>query len=96
MIKWLTALGFGAALILCAAPGSVYAQDDSDQYQAQEDSDQGQAPQSEEDSSSDSSAANQLDNAVEDGQEAVDAPTDEDAKEESNETFDTPHDSDGN
>ena len=96
MIKWLSALGFGAALILCAAPGSVYAQDDSDQYQAQEDSDQGQATQSEEDSSSDNSAASQLDNAAEDGQEAVDAPTDEDAKAESNETFDTPHDADGN
>ena len=95
-MKWLSALGLGAALILCAAPGSVYAQDDSDQYQAQEDSDQGQATQSEEDSSSDNSAASQLDNAAEDGQEAVDAPTDEDAKAESNETFDTPHDADGN
>ena len=95
-MKWLSALGFGAALILCATPASVYAQDDSDQNQAQEDSDQGQAAQSQEDSSSDSSAANQLDNAVEDGQEAVDAPTDEDAKAESNETFDTPHNADGN
>jgi hypothetical protein len=96
MMKWLGVLGFGAALILCAAPVSVYAQDDSDQNQVQEDSDQGQAAQSQEDSSSDSSAANQLDNAVEDGKEAVDAPTDEDAKAESNETFDTPHDADGN
>ena len=87
MMKWLGVLGFGAALILCAAPVSVYAQDDSDQDQA---------AQSEQDSSSDSSAADQLDNAVEDGQEAVDAPTDEDAKAESNETFDTPHDADGN
>jgi hypothetical protein len=87
MIKWLGALGFGAALILCAAPGSVC---------AQEDSDQNQATQSEEDSSSGSSAADQLDDAVQDGQEAVDAPTDEDAKAESNETFDTPHDADGN
>lgn len=34
-------------------------------------------------------------NAVQDGQEAVAAPSDEKAKEESNETFDTPHDSDG-
>jgi hypothetical protein len=85
MLKWIGALGFAAALILCVAPGSVYAQEDSDQ-----------ATQSEEDSSSGSSAADQLDNAVEDGQEAVDAPTDEDAKGESNETFDTPHDSDGN
>ena len=42
-MKWLSALGFGAALILCAAPASVYAQDDSDQNQAQEDSDQGAA-----------------------------------------------------
>jgi hypothetical protein len=65
---------------------SVYAQDDSDQ-----------ATQSQEDSRSNSgSAADQLDDAVQDGQEAVDAPTDEDAKAESNETFDTPHDSDGN
>ena len=31
----------------------------------------------------------------EDGQEAVEAETKEEAKEESNETFDTPHDSDG-
>jgi hypothetical protein len=36
-----------------------------------------------------------LENAAEDGQEAVEAPSDEDAKAESNETFDTPHDSDG-
>ena len=65
---------------------SVYAQDDSDQ-----------ATQSQEDSRSNSgSAADQLDDAVQDGQEAVDAPTDEYAKAESNETFDTPHDSDGN
>ena len=65
---------------------SVYAQDDSDQ-----------ATQSQEDSRrSSGSAADQLDDAVQDGQEAVDAPTDEDAKAESNETFDTPHDSDGN
>ena len=62
---------------------------------AQDDSDQ--ATQSQEDSRSNSgSAADQLDDAVQDGQEAVDAPTDEDAKAESNETFDTPHDSDGN
>ena len=87
MMKWLGVLGIGAALILFAAPGSVYAQDDSDQDQAS---------QSQEDSSGGSSAADQLDNAAEDGQEAVDAPTDEDAKTELNETFDTPHDADGN
>jgi hypothetical protein len=86
MLKNISVLGFAAALICCAAPTSVYAQEDSDQ-----------ATQSQEDSSSDSSsAADQLDDAVQDGQEAVDAQTDEDAKAESNETFDTPHDSDGN
>jgi hypothetical protein len=37
----------------------------------------------------------QLEQAAQDGQEAVEAPTEEEAKEESNETFDTPHDSDG-
>ena len=36
-----------------------------------------------------------LENAAEDGQEAVEAPSDEEAKVESNETFDTPHDADG-
>jgi hypothetical protein len=41
------------------------------------------------------SAMDDLMNAVQDGQEAVAAPSDEKAKEESNETFDTPHDSDG-
>jgi hypothetical protein len=41
------------------------------------------------------SAMQQLQDAVQDSQEAVAAPTDEEAKEESNETFDTPHDSDG-
>ena len=41
------------------------------------------------------SAAQQLEDAAQDGQEAVEAPTDEGAKAESNETFDTPHDSDG-
>ena len=41
-------------------------------------------------------ALQQLEDAAQDGQEAVEAPTDEDAKAESNETFDTPHDSDGN
>ncbi len=41
------------------------------------------------------SARQQLQDAVQDGQEAVAAPTDEEAKEESGETFDTPHDSDG-
>jgi hypothetical protein len=45
--------------------------------------------------SASSSAMQQLEEAAQDGQEAVEAPTDEDAKEESNETFDTPHDSDG-
>lgn len=84
MLKTISALGFAAALICCAAPTSVYAQEDSDQ-----------ATQSQEDSSSDR-AADDLGNAAQDGQEAVDAQTDEDAKGESNETFDTPHDSDGN
>ena len=41
------------------------------------------------------SAMEDLQNAAEDGQEAVEAPTDEEAKAESNETFDAPHDSDG-
>ena len=41
------------------------------------------------------SAMQQLQDAVQDAQEAVAAPTDEEAKEESGETFDTPHDSDG-
>ena len=44
---------------------------------------------------SDPSAMQQLEQADEDGQEAVEAPTDEEAKVESGETFDTPHDSDG-
>jgi len=43
----------------------------------------------------DQSAMEQLEQASEDGQEAVEAPTDEDAKVESGETFDTPHDADG-
>lgn len=47
------------------------------------------------DDSAASSAMQQLEEAAQDGQEAVEAPTDEDAKAESNETFDTPHDSDG-
>jgi hypothetical protein len=85
MIKWIGVLGFAGALILFAAPTGVYAQEDSEQ-----------AAQPEEDSSGGSSAADQLDDAAQDGQEAVDAPTDEDAKAESNETFDTPHDADGN
>ena len=85
MLKWISVFGLAAALMLFASPATVYAQDDSDQ-----------ATQSQDDASSDNSAADQLDDAVQDGQEAVDAPTDEDAKEESNETFDTPHDSDGN
>jgi hypothetical protein len=85
MLKTVSALGLSAALIFFAAPAVVYAQDDSDQ-----------ATQSEDDSSDSGSAADQLNNAVEDGQEAVGAQTDEDAKEESNETFDTPHDADGN
>lgn len=41
------------------------------------------------------SAMEDLENAYEDGQEAVAAPTDEDAAVEAGETFDTPHDSDG-
>ena len=41
------------------------------------------------------SAMEQLEDAAQDGQEAVEAETEEEAKEESNETFDTPHDSDG-
>jgi hypothetical protein len=47
-------------------------------------------------SSASGSALQQLEDAAKDGQEAVEAPTDEDAKTESNETIDTPHDSDGN
>ncbi|MBL6985608.1 MAG: hypothetical protein ISR72_00980 [Methylobacter sp.] len=49
-----------------------------------------------EESSSSSSAMQDLQNASQDGQEAVAAPTPEEAKVESGETFDTPHDSDGN
>jgi hypothetical protein len=41
------------------------------------------------------SAMEDLENAAEDGQEAVEAPTEEEAKVESGETFDTPHDADG-
>ena len=41
------------------------------------------------------SAMEDLENAAEDGQEAIAAPTDEEAKEEASETFDTPHDADG-
>lgn len=51
--------------------------------------------QSDEPQQSGQSAMEDLENAVEDGQEAVEAPTDEEAKVESNETFDTPHDADG-
>jgi hypothetical protein len=40
-------------------------------------------------------AMEDLQNAAQDGKEAVAAPTEEGAKAESNETFDTPHDSDG-
>jgi hypothetical protein len=47
------------------------------------------------DDSAADSAAQQLEDAAQDGQEAVEAPSDEGAKTESNETFDTPHDSDG-
>ena len=55
---------------------------------AQED----EPPQTEQ---SDQSAGQDLENAAEDGQEAVEAPTDGDAKVESGETFDTPHNADG-
>jgi hypothetical protein len=55
---------------------------------AQED----EPPQTEQ---SDQSAGQDLENAAEDGQEAVEAPTDEDAKVEAGETFDTPHNADG-
>jgi hypothetical protein len=41
-------------------------------------------------------ALQQLEQAAQDGQEAVAAPSEEEAKVESGETFDTPHDSDGN
>jgi hypothetical protein len=46
-----------------------------------------------EESSSSSSAMQDLQNANQDGQEAVAAPTPEEAKVEAAETFDTPHDS---
>jgi len=52
--------------------------------------------QSDEPQQSGQSAMEDLQNAAEDGQEAVEAQTDEEAKAESNETFDTPHDADGN
>jgi hypothetical protein len=51
--------------------------------------------QSDEPQQSGQSAMDDLQNAAEDGQEAVDAPSDEEAKVESGETFDTPHDADG-
>ena len=51
--------------------------------------------QTDESEESGQSAMEDLENAAEDGQEAVDAPTDEEAKTESGETFDTPHDADG-
>lgn len=41
-------------------------------------------------------AATQLEQAAQDGQEAVAAPTEEGAKVKSGETFDTPHNADGN
>ena len=47
------------------------------------------------DDADDESAMEQLEQANEDGQEAVEAPTEEEAYEEAGETFDTPHDSDG-
>ena len=62
-----------------AASPIRYAQDD-------------EPPQTEQ---SDQSAGQDLENATEDGQEAVEAPTDEDAKVESGETFDAPHNADG-
>jgi hypothetical protein len=46
-------------------------------------------------SSDERSAMEQLEQAAEDGQQAVEAESEEEAKEDSNETFDTPHDSDG-
>ncbi len=49
-----------------------------------------------EDTTSSSDALKQLQEAAQDGQEAVAAPSEEEAKVESGETFDTPHDSDGN
>jgi len=52
-----------------------------------------EADQSEE---PDQSGMDDLGNADDDGQEAVEAPTDEESKVESGETFDTPHDADGN
>ena len=41
-------------------------------------------------------AATQLEQAAQDGQEAVAAPSEEEAKVELGETFDTPHNADGN
>lgn len=46
-----------------------------------------------EESSSSSSAMQDLQNANQDGREAVAAPTPEQAKDEAGQTFDTPHDS---
>jgi hypothetical protein len=53
------------------------------------------AQEESEDTTQSGSDMEQLEDAVEDGQEAVGAETEEEAKEESNATFDTPHDSDG-
>ncbi len=72
-----------AAVVVAAfnsVPSDGYAQSD-------------EATQSEETTSR--SAMDQLEQAAQDGQEAVEAPTEEEAKEELNETFDTPHDLDG-
>jgi hypothetical protein len=55
-----------------------------------------QSSYAQEDTTTATDAAKQLEQAAQDGKEAVAAPTDEGAKAESNETFDTPHDADGN
>ena len=81
-MKSMLCLLFAAIVVagFSSAPSDGYAQTD-------------EATQSEESTSG--SAMDQLEEAAQDGQEAVEAPTEEEAKEESNETFDTPHDSDG-
>ena len=55
-----------------------------------------QSPYAEEEAATSTDALQQLEQAAQDGQEAVAAPSEEEAKVESGETFDTPHNSDGN
>ena len=55
-----------------------------------------QSVYAEEEAATSTDALQQLEQAAQDGQEAVAAPSEEEAKVEAGETFDTPHNSDGN